>query len=151
MSFLATAYKGMPPAISAKLEAVLLDNIASSNESVRLCAVQWASRLFPFAHPPARYVCVLGAGDKRFDVREEAARGLKPQAAPSKADKAKVRSSSAVGLESKGLESTPGFLQGEYRAGRRVHTPSRVAPPVGRHQLHPQGSSYWNISPNQGA
>ena len=105
----------MPPAISAKLEAVLLDNIASSNESVRLCAVQWASRLFPFAHPPARYVCVLGAGDKRFDVREEAARGLKPQAAPSKADKAKVRSSSAVGLESKGLESTPGFLQGEYR------------------------------------
>ena len=32
------------------------------------------------------------------------------------------------------------FLQGEYRAGGRVHTPSRVAAPVRRHQL-PQGSS----------
>jgi len=31
-------------------------------------------------------------------------------------------------------------LQGEYRAGGRVHTPSRVAPPAGRHQL-PQRSS----------
>ena len=26
--------------------------------------------------------------------------------------------------------------QGEYRAGGRVHTPSRVAPPVARHQLN---------------
>ena len=34
----------------------------------------------------------------------------------------------------------PSSVQGEYRAGERVHTPSRVAPPVGRHQL-PQGSS----------
>ena len=31
--------------------------------------------------------------------------------------------------------TTPGSLQGEYRAGGRVHTPSRVVPPVGRHQL----------------
>ena len=34
----------------------------------------------------------------------------------------------------------PSSLQGEYRAGGRVHTPSRVAPPVGCHQL-PQGRS----------
>jgi len=40
-----------------------------------------------------------------------------------------------------GMEThTPGSLQGECRAGERVQTPSRVAPPVGRHQL-PQGSS----------
>jgi len=38
------------------------------------------------------------------------------------------------------IEDMPSFLQREYRAGGRVHTPSRVAPPVGRHQL-PQGSS----------
>ena len=31
---------------------------------------------------------------------------------------------------------------GEHRAGRRVHTPSRVAPSVGRHQL-PRGSSTY--------
>ena len=30
----------------------------------------------------------------------------------------------------------PSFLHGEYRDGGRVHTPSRVAPPVGRHQLN---------------
>ena len=35
---------------------------------------------------------------------------------------------------------TSSSLQGEYRAGGRVHTPSQVAPPVGRHQM-PQGSS----------
>ena len=37
---------------------------------------------------------------------------------------------------------TPSSLQGEYRAGGRVHTLSRVAPPVGRRQAQlPQGSS----------
>ena len=29
--------------------------------------------------------------------------------------------------------STPSSLQGEYRAGGRAHSPSRVAPPVRRH------------------
>jgi len=41
--------------------------------------------------------------------------------------------------------SAPGSLQGKYRAGGRVHTPSRVVPPVGRHQL-PQGSSTYFLS-----
>ena len=36
----------------------------------------------------------------------------------------------------------PAPSRGEYRAGGRVHMPSRVAPPVGRHQL-PQGSSIY--------
>jgi hypothetical protein len=36
----------------------------------------------------------------------------------------------------------PPRFQGEYRAGGRVHTPSRVVPPVGRHQLS-QGSSTY--------
>jgi len=35
-----------------------------------------------------------------------------------------------------GCTSTPGSLQGEYRAGGRAHTPSQAAPPVERHQLH---------------
>ena len=34
------------------------------------------------------------------------------------------------------FSTTPSSLQGEYRAGGRVHTPSRVAPPVKRHQLN---------------
>ena len=41
--------------------------------------------------------------------------------------------------------STPSslHLEKEYRAGGRVLTPSRIAPPVGRHQLHTQGSSTY--------
>ena len=49
-----------------------------SQDAVRLAAVQWACRLFPFEHVPARWVCVLAAGDARHDVREEALKGLRP-------------------------------------------------------------------------
>ena len=37
----------------------------------------------------------------------------------------------------------PGELQG-WRAC--AHTPSRAAPPMGRHQLHPQGSSTYSLT-----
>jgi hypothetical protein len=40
--------------------------------------------------------------------------------------------------------TTPSSLQKEYRAGGRVHPPSRVAPPVGRHQL-PQGNLHLHL------
>ena len=49
-----------------------------------------------------------------------------------------------------GPRHTPGSLMGQlFRATRRpwTHTPSRVAPPVGHHQLHPQGSSTLVTSP----
>ena len=56
------------------------------------------------------------------------------------------------------LSTTPGSLQGEYRAGGRVHTPSRVVSPVGRaaRQLHSLAytvgwtqcfAHLWNSSP----
>ena len=45
--------------------------------------------------------------------------------------------------------TTPSSLQKEYRAGGRVHPPSRVAPPVGRRQL-PQGSSTYSLTPLMG-
>ena len=39
-------------------------------------------------------------------------------------------------------ENTPGSLQGGAKGWRACpHTPSRVAPRVGRHPLHPQGSA----------
>ncbi len=43
-----------------------------------MCAVQWAVKLFPFDHVPARYICVLGAGDVKVPIREEAHKGLAP-------------------------------------------------------------------------
>ncbi|KAK3264270.1 hypothetical protein CYMTET_26979, partial [Cymbomonas tetramitiformis] len=78
VSSLAAAYKGCSAEISGKLEALLLEGIKDeANAPVRLSAVQWASRLFPFHHPPARYICALGAGDTKLEVREESVRGLK--------------------------------------------------------------------------
>jgi len=43
------------------------------------------------------------------------------------------------------LAFTPRFLQGDFRAGGRVHTPSRVAPPREAPSAveHPQGSSTY--------
>jgi hypothetical protein len=37
---------------------------------------------------------------------------------------------------------TPSCLQGQYTAGGRVHTPSGVALPVGRHQLPQRSTTY---------
>ena len=36
---------------------------------MRLCAVQWANRLYPLSHVVARYICVLAAGDTKLEVR----------------------------------------------------------------------------------
>lgn len=58
------------------MEALLLASVASPKEAARLAAAQWAMRLFDFAHVPARYVCVLAAGDTKLEVREAGAAGL---------------------------------------------------------------------------
>ena len=39
---------------------------------------QWAIKLFPFGHVPARLLCILGAGDPRFQISEAALEGLHP-------------------------------------------------------------------------
>lgn len=50
--------------------------------AVRLCAVQWAVKLFPYKHIPARYICVLGTGDTKVEVADEARRGLRKDEDP---------------------------------------------------------------------
>ena len=54
--------------------------VASSGgePSRRLVAAQWARKLFPFDHVPARYLCIVAAGDTKPDVREEGKAGLRP-------------------------------------------------------------------------
>lgn len=37
-------------------------------DTVRLCAVQWANRLYPLKHHAARYICILAAGDTKLEV-----------------------------------------------------------------------------------
>ncbi|GFR47108.1 hypothetical protein Agub_g8793, partial [Astrephomene gubernaculifera] len=81
-----------------QLDELLLESIRSPKDAVRLAAVQWACRLFPFHHVPARWVCILAAGDSRHDVREEGANGLKPPAA----------AAAAAGGSGTGREGTAG-------------------------------------------
>ncbi|KAK9834910.1 hypothetical protein WJX81_007994 [Elliptochloris bilobata] len=75
---LAGAYAGCKGAAATSMEALVLESIGSGEEAVRLAAAQWAARLFPFGHVPARYVCVLAAGDDKLGVREAGAAGLLP-------------------------------------------------------------------------
>ena len=63
---------------AARIEQLLLGSITSPQEASRLCAVQWANRLFDFQHVPARYICTLAAGDVKLEIREEGQSGLKP-------------------------------------------------------------------------
>ncbi|KAL6762246.1 proteasome stabiliser-domain-containing protein [Haematococcus lacustris] len=74
---LAAAFKSPSPALAEELGELLLTSITSPKDAVRLCAVQWANRLFPFNTVQARWLCVLAAGDSKLEVREEAARGLR--------------------------------------------------------------------------
>ncbi len=60
------------------MEALLQAAAASGDEAPRLAATQWAVRLFPFGHVPARYICVLAAGDAKLELREAGAAGLAP-------------------------------------------------------------------------
>lgn len=39
---------------------------------------QWAIKLFPFGHIPARHLCILAAADPRFQISEAALEGLQP-------------------------------------------------------------------------
>ncbi|GMH36012.1 hypothetical protein BSKO_03880 [Bryopsis sp. KO-2023] len=77
ISVMATAYKGSEDDARKDIENLLIKSIQSSEAAVRLCAVQWAVKLFPYEHIPARYICILGAGDTKVEVAEEAKRGLK--------------------------------------------------------------------------
>ena len=67
---------------AARIEQLLLGSITSPQEASRLCAVQWANRLFPFHHVAARYICALAAGDVKLEIREEGQTGLQPPKPP---------------------------------------------------------------------
>lgn len=62
------------------IRALLLDGITTQTSSgVRFCAVQWATRLFPFSDPTARYICMLACADKKIEIREAGVNGLKQE------------------------------------------------------------------------
>jgi proteasome component ECM29 len=48
-------------------------------DAVRGAAIQWATRLFPFSHLQARYLCILGTADTRVQLASAAEEGLDPK------------------------------------------------------------------------
>ncbi|KAL3147888.1 hypothetical protein ABBQ32_002606 [Trebouxia sp. C0010 RCD-2024] len=78
VSTLASAYKDCSGDAAARIEQLLLGSITSPQEASRLCSAQWANRLFPFQHVPARYICMLATGDAKLEIREEGQGGLNP-------------------------------------------------------------------------
>ncbi|KAG5179440.1 proteasome stabiliser-domain-containing protein [Tribonema minus] len=58
----------------------LLWHAARARERARLCAVEWACDLHPFACAPARHLCAALSDDAVTAVRQAALRGLKPPA-----------------------------------------------------------------------
>ena len=57
--------------------------MASEQEAAKLCAAQWASKLFPASHVPSRYICVMAAGDTKLEIREAGSAGLRISATQS--------------------------------------------------------------------
>lgn len=55
--------------MAGEIEALLLENVAAADAMARFCAVQWATKLYPFKHAASRYICMLGAGDHKLEVR----------------------------------------------------------------------------------
>ncbi|EFN52702.1 hypothetical protein CHLNCDRAFT_138705 [Chlorella variabilis] len=76
---LASAFRDAKGETAAALQQLLLESVGQQQpEAVRMAALQWAIKLFPFAHIPARYLCILAAADPRFQIAEAAAEGLHP-------------------------------------------------------------------------
>ena len=64
------------PDFETKLREILLKNIDKAEHHARYCAVKYATTIYPFSNPFARYLCLLGASDQKLEIREEALKGL---------------------------------------------------------------------------
>lgn len=82
LSLLREAYTSATAAVKDKLRQNLLklglDD--ATPRRVRLCALQSMNRLFPFADVHARYLCLWLSADTQINIRDEARRGLQPNA-----------------------------------------------------------------------
>lgn len=82
--------------------------------------LQWAIKLFPFGHIPARYLCILAAGDPRFQIAEAATEGLQPSKFASGAGAAPASARRAGGPEFPAFAAVLEYLQQQAPAlGRR--------------------------------
>lgn len=78
VSSVASAFKDADATTMESVKELLLNSIVSDSSAVRLVAVSWSMRLFPFVNCLGRYICIVGAGDDRPEVQSEACLGLDP-------------------------------------------------------------------------
>ena len=136
---LACAYKGCGGGVAMAIEGLLLSSIDASasggsagngaENSRRLVAAQWARELFPFDHVPARYLCVVAAGDAKADVREEGRAGLRP---PGEAENAAKRRAGRFASDDGARRPTDTLSEAE-RAGALPSTAAVLAYLRARH------------------
>jgi len=58
------------------LEGILFNNIAKTEYYTTYCEIKFCTTLFPFSHALSRYLCFIGAGNSRLEIRELAKSGL---------------------------------------------------------------------------
>ena len=66
-----------PPPMD-RILSLLEKSIVHSEEAVRFAALRWVKEVFPFHFVQARYLCIIGAGDTSWQIREAALGGLDP-------------------------------------------------------------------------
>ena len=78
LSSLVEAYVvSSPPHILATLRTQLLTRATQDDYRVRLCALTWLGKLYPFEDPAVRHTCMDLSSDPRQEVRKLAEIGLK--------------------------------------------------------------------------
>jgi hypothetical protein len=98
--------------------------LSAVQPAVRLCAVQWAVRLFPPSHLPSRHICILAAGDTKPEVRELGLNGLglgrgsSPYAGPpaAAAGGGDSKQGGAGAAELPNVAAVVGYFRGQYPA-----------------------------------
>jgi len=63
-------------AINSYIEGILFNNIAKTEYYITYCEIKYCTTLFPFSHALSRYLCFMGSGNSRLEIRELSKIGL---------------------------------------------------------------------------
>jgi len=63
-------------AINSFIEGILFNNIAKTEYYITYCEIKYCTTLFPFSHALSRYLCFMGSGNSRLEIRELSKAGL---------------------------------------------------------------------------
>ncbi|KAF9574748.1 hypothetical protein EC968_005534 [Mortierella alpina] len=61
---------------TARILAIIENNINNEEHQARFCAVKYATGLFPFSDVTSKYICLMTVADTKLEIREEAKHGL---------------------------------------------------------------------------